>query len=136
MTMPKTLAALPSSQYATVLDDVLGKLLDLLLLWAASLTTASFALTPSMVALLLNGCVDVHRTDCKTEGRGAACRGGARTGECRHRVQAKRRRESRGAAVRSCGRAWNIEAMVGGTSVSWAPGQNVHGQTLSGGSMA
>ena len=55
-TMPKTLAALPSSQYATLLDDVLGKLLDV-----AAVAVAAPAAPPvaardaSMVALLRRG---------------------------------------------------------------------------------
>lgn len=61
-----------------------------------------------MVALLRNGCVDFHLTDCATEGRGAeeprAAAQVHRMGACRHgEDDAKRRRESRGAAVRSCG---------------------------------
>lgn len=121
-TMPKTLAALPSSQYATLLDVVLGKLLDLLLLLplpssvvAASAKTALPALDPSIVALLRRGWVDFHLTDCRTEEDRDADRGAERAdriGESRHGLHTNRRRERRGAAVRSCGRLAKIEAIT------------------------
>ncbi|RMZ68697.1 BTB POZ domain-containing [Pyrenophora seminiperda CCB06] len=114
-TMPKTLAALPSSQYATLLELVFGKVLDLpSVVAAASATMALPALISSMMALFRSGCVDFHLTDCRTEGRDED--GGAETavriGELRHGLHANRRRESRGAALRSCGNAWNTEAMT------------------------
>jgi hypothetical protein len=121
-TMPNTLAALPSSQYATLLEVVLGKELDLAsLLVAASPSITLSAFAPSMVALLRRGCVDFHRTDCRADGRGEdrVAETADRIGDCelRHGLQVKRRRDSRGAAVRSCGSTWNIEAMA--TITSW-----------------
>jgi hypothetical protein len=113
-TMPKTLAALPSSQYATLFDDVFGKLLDLAPLVAASASIDCPACDAPMVALLRNGCVDFHLTECEMVGRGAEHRAVAmedRSGELRHGWHTNRRRESRGAAVRSCGNAWNMEAI-------------------------
>ncbi|KAJ4377748.1 hypothetical protein N0V83_000578 [Neocucurbitaria cava] len=114
--MPKTLAALPSSQYATLFDVVLGKLLDLVSpLVAAPATVALPAPAPSTVALVRSGRVDFHLTDCKTEGWRAAGRGAeiaGRTGELRHGLHTNNLLESRGAAVRSWGKAWNIEAMA------------------------
>jgi hypothetical protein len=109
-TMPKTLAALPSSQYATLLEDVLGKLvLDLEALSAAPAASAGpCALDAAIVAVFLSGCVDDHVTDCKTEGRGAEDREAERVeriGALRHGLLTNRRRESRGAAVRSWGNA-------------------------------
>ena len=75
--MPKTLAALPSSQYATLFDDVWGKLLAL----AASLAAASSTGAPTcealIVALLRSGWVDFHLTDCDMDGRGAEDRDAA-----------------------------------------------------------
>ena len=120
MTMPKTLAALPSSQYATLLDVVLGKLLDLPS--AAASTSASVtlpALVASTVTLWRSVCVDFHLTDCRTDGRDARAEAGTavRMGELRHCLQEKSRRERRGAAVRSCGRAWNTEAIGGDVTV-------------------
>ena len=117
-TMPKTLAALPSSQYATLLDVVLGKLLDLLLpsaVVAASAKMALPALDPSSVALLRRGWVDFHLTDCRTEEDRDEDRGAEmadRIGELRHGLHTNRRRERCGAAVRSCGRLENIEAIT------------------------
>ena len=113
--MPKTLAALPSSQYATLLDDVLGKLLDRPSPFAASASVAPSACDAPIVALLRSGWVDFHLTDCRTEGRGAEDREAAmvdRIGALRHGLHTKSRLESRGAAVRSCGNAWNIDAMA------------------------
>ena len=114
-TIPKTLAALPSNQYATLLEVVLGKLLDWLsVLVAASASIALPAFDPSMVAVLRRGWVDFHLTDCRTEGRDEdrEAETAARIGELRHGLHTKRRRERRGAAVRSCGNAWNIEAIT------------------------
>jgi len=118
--MPKTLAALPSSQYATLLELVLGKALGLPSVVAAAAAASAFAnialpaLDASMVALFRSGCVDFNLTDCKTEGRDQD--GGAeaadRIGELRHGRHAKRRRESRGAALRRCGNGWKTEAMT------------------------
>ena len=106
--MPKTLAALPSSQYATLLEVVLGKLLDWLsVLVAASSSIALPAFDPSMVAVLRRGWVDFHLTDCRVEDLDED-----RIGELRHGVDTKSRRERRGAAVRSCGNALYIEAMT------------------------
>lgn len=113
-TMPNTLAALPSSQYATLFDVVLGELLDLACSVAASAGIDSPACDAPIVALLGNGWVDFHLTDCAMDGRGAEDRAVAmedRSGELRHGWHTNRRRESRGAAVRSCGNAWNMDAM-------------------------
>jgi hypothetical protein len=56
MTMPKTLAALPSNQYATLLLLVFGQLLDWLLLFAAACATAGApSCTGFVLALLLKG---------------------------------------------------------------------------------
>lgn len=118
MTMPKTLAALPSSQYATLLDEVFGKLFDLL--WpyapaAASSRTMPVECDALIVALLRRGCVDFHLTDCKTDGRDVKDRGamaGKRLEALRHGLQTKSRLESRGAAVRSWGKARKTEAMA------------------------
>ena len=115
-TMPKTLAALPSSQYATLLEDVLGKLLGPLF---AVVSAASASMSPCvrdapMAALLRSGWVDFHLTDCETEGLGAQERDAAtgdRIGELRHGLHTNKRRERRGAAVRSCGNVWNMDAM-------------------------
>jgi hypothetical protein len=107
--MPKTLAALPSSQYATLFEVVLGKLLDLLsVVVAASASIALPALELSIVAVLRRGWVDFHRTDCRTEGRDEdrEAETADRIGELRHGLETKSRRERRGAAVRSCGNAW------------------------------
>lgn len=106
--MPKTLAALPSSQYATLFDDVSGKLLDRACSFAACLSIAPSTCDAPMVALLRSGWVDFHLTDCAMEGRGGAHRDAVmaqRTGALRQGRHAKSRRESRGAAVRSCGNA-------------------------------
>jgi hypothetical protein len=114
--MPKTLAALPSSQYATLFEDVLGKLLDLAAFSAAPASAAPSACEAVIVALFRSGCVDVHRTDCKTDGRGPEDREAERVeriGALRQGLLTNSRRERRGAAVRSCGKAWNIEAMAG-----------------------
>lgn len=62
--MPKTLAALPSNQYATLLSLVLGKLLVRPLLFAA---TSPFV--APVTALLRRGRVDLHRTACRADGR-------------------------------------------------------------------
>lgn len=118
MTIPKTLAALPSSQYATLLDDVLGKLLDLpspLAVSSAALALGGFDC--ARVGRRGSGCVDLHLTQCETAGRGAE-RGGAETtadrmGELRQGLQTKNRVERRGAAVRSWGKARKMEAMAG-----------------------
>lgn len=116
ITMPKTLAALPNNQYATLFDVRSGKLLDLPLpLTALSESIALPAFDSASAALLRNGWVDFHLTDCRTDCRGAIhCRGRTtyRIGALRHGRCAKSRRERRGAAVRSCGNAWNIEAMT------------------------
>lgn len=115
-TMPKTLAALPRSQYATVLDVVLGKLLDLLsLAAAASATMVRGASDWPKVALFRRGCVDFHLTECAMEDRGVEHREAERAGEIgklRHGRYTNSRLESRGAAVRNCGNAWKIEAMA------------------------
>jgi hypothetical protein len=115
-TMPNTLAALPSNQYATLLDVVLGKLLDFPS--AAAVASASDtlpALACSIAALVRRGCVDFHRTECRTDGRDERVDAGMadRIGELRHWLHEKRRRERRGAAVRSCGRVLNMEAIGG-----------------------
>ncbi|RII22365.1 electron transfer protein 1, mitochondrial precursor [Alternaria sp. MG1] len=113
--MPKTLAALPSSQYATLLEVVLGKLLDWLsVLVAASSSIALPAFDPSMVAVLRRGWVDFHLTDCRVEDldEDREAETADRIGELRHGVDTKSRRERRGAAVRSCGNALYIEAMT------------------------
>lgn len=104
-TIPNTLAALPSNQYATLFDVVSGKLLALALdLVATSARIAPSALVASTVALLRNGWVDFHRTDFKTDGRGTEDRDAdtaGRIGELRQGPYTKSRRESRGAAARS-----------------------------------
>jgi hypothetical protein len=113
--MPNTLAALPSSQYATLFDVVLGKELDLPSVFvAASASTAPPAFGASMVALLRRGWVDFHLTDCRTDGRDEHREAETtdRIGVLRHGLHTNKRRESRGAAVRSCGNAWNIEAIT------------------------
>lgn len=120
MTIPKTLAALPSSQYATLLDDVLGKLLDLALAWAvASAKAALSALEASMIVVALrSGCVDFHLTDCRTVERGIAHREAAPAGrseELRQGAMTKSLLDRRGAAVRSWGNAWKMQAMVATT---------------------
>jgi hypothetical protein len=121
MTMPKTLAALPSSQYATLLDDVLGKLLDRpSVLVAASASTAPCTFSPPIAALLRSGCVDFHLTDCRTDGWRRVDREAAkleRTGALKHGRQPNSRLESRGAAMRSCGNVWNMEAITAARSV-------------------
>jgi hypothetical protein len=68
-----------------------------------------------MVALLRRGWVDFHLTDCKTDGRDEhrEAETADRIGELRHGLLMKSLRERRGAAVRSCGNAWNIEAITG-----------------------
>jgi hypothetical protein len=110
-TMPKTLAALPSSQYATLFDDTLGELCARVRSpLTASASIAASELDVPMAALLRSGWVDFHRTDCVGEGRGAHDREAAksdRTGgwALRHGLHTNRRRERRGAAVRSCGNA-------------------------------
>jgi hypothetical protein len=112
--MPKTLAALPSSQYATVLEDVFGKLLARAWPFTASASIAPSACGALMVALLRNGWVDFHLTDCEMFGRGAGDREAAnaeRAGALRHGLHTNSRRESRGAADCSCGNAWNMDAM-------------------------
>jgi hypothetical protein len=113
-TMPNTLAALPSSQYATLLELVSGQLLAFGT--AALAAPTSCAACPSNgVALLRNGCVDFHLTDCRSEGwrgQARAPAGKARRGELTQGRFTKSRRERRGAAVRSCGSAWNMEAMA------------------------
>ena len=113
--MPKTLAALPSNQYATLFELVFGKVLDLpSVVAAASASIALPACDASNVALFRSGCVDFHLTDCETEGRNEdrGAETADRIGELRHGLHTKRRRESRGAAVRSCGNAWNTEAIA------------------------
>jgi hypothetical protein len=109
-TIPNTLAALPSSQYATLFELVLGKLLELELeLLLAEASVAMDASEP-MVALLLRGWVDFHLTDFRIEGD---ARGGAgRRYELGHGRHINRRRVSRGAAVRSWGRAWKTDAIA------------------------
>ena len=66
MTMPKTLAALPSSQYATLLELVSGQLLLLLLLVLSAVPfAAASAIEASAAAMLLrSGWVDFHRACC------------------------------------------------------------------------
>lgn len=101
-TMPKTPAALPSSQYATFLSLVLGQLEDLPVLFeaASAIADASRWAVP-VVALLFSGRVDFHRTDCKTEGRDAGVRAEkeGRSGGLAHGRLTNSRRVSRGAAV-------------------------------------
>jgi hypothetical protein len=115
--MPKTLAALPSSQYATLLDDVSGQLLVLPRApWAAAASVVPSTLDAPIAALLRSGWVDFHRTDCVREGWGAEDRevkiDRASGLELRHGLHTNRRRERRGAAVRSCGNAWNMDAIA------------------------
>jgi len=111
MTMPKTLAALPSSQYATLLEDVLGKELERACPFAASASIAPSACDVVIVALLRSGWVDFHLTDCAMFGRAGGDRETA-NGALRHGRHTNSRRDSRGAAVRSCGNAWNMDAMA------------------------
>jgi hypothetical protein len=111
--MPKTLAALPSSQYATLRELVSGQLLLFALLFAPPLARASAIDASAGATLLLSGCVDFHLTDWRTDGwRGDVRTGKARAGELRQGRHTNRRRVRRGAAVRSCGKAWKTEAMA------------------------
>lgn len=71
--MPKTLAALPSSQYATALELVLGKLLEAALLFAEALDKMD-ASEPS-VALLRRAWVVFHLVAFRTEGEGRGVAG-------------------------------------------------------------
>jgi hypothetical protein len=73
--------------------------------------------------------VDFHLTDCRTEGRDEdrEAETADRIGELRHGLHTKRRRERRGAAVRSCGNAWNIEAI---TATSGDEGGEQGGQKM------
>jgi hypothetical protein len=111
--MPNTLAALPSSQYATLFELVSGKLreleLELLFTEASDAMDAMDASGPT-VALLLSAWVDFHRTDFRTEG--VVRRVAGRDDELRHGRHTKRRRVSRGAAVRSWGKAWKTDAIA------------------------
>ena len=119
--MPKTLAALPSSQYATLLDDILGKLLDRRAPFAASARIAPSIRGVPMVALLRSGWVDFHLTDCEMDGLGGEHRDAVmaeRMGALRHGLHTNSRLESRGAAVRSCGNAWNMDAITA-SNVWW-----------------
>jgi hypothetical protein len=110
--MPKTLAALPSSQYATLLSLVCGQLLARSWLFCA--TFSSTWTSAPTVALLRSDWVEFHRTARETDGRDG--RGGAKPGrmedELRHGRHTKRRRVSRGAAVLSRGKAWKTEVMT------------------------
>jgi hypothetical protein len=116
MTIPNTLAALPNSQYATLFELVLGKEPD----FPSAFVAASASILPpafdaSMVALIRRGWVDFHLTDCRTEGRDEhrEAERADRSGELGQGLHTNRRRERRGAAVRSCGNAWYIEAIRG-----------------------
>jgi hypothetical protein len=96
------------------LDDVLGKLLERACPFAAPASSAPSTWDAVRVALLRNGCVELHLTDCATDGRGAEDREATtaeRMGALRHGLHTNSRRERRGAALRSCGNAWNMEAM-------------------------
>ena len=71
----------------------------------------------SMVALFCSGWVDFQRTACRPEGRGAVDRAMEMAGrivELKHGLALHRCLESRGAAVRRCGNAWNKDAMPAG----------------------
>lgn len=109
-TMPKTLAALPNNQYATDFDVVFGKLLDRGALSAVVPIVAFW-----IVAVFRRGWVDFHRIDRTIDDWGLGigdAETAARIGELRQGPYTKRRRERRGAAVRSCGKAWKMEAMA------------------------
>ena len=101
-TMPKTLAALPNNQYATLLELVLGKLLEFPVLLAAASPSTEASLAPEIVAaLFLSIWVDFHLVAFKTE---SVVRGGlmaGQKGELGHGRQTKRRLVRRGAATRS-----------------------------------
>lgn len=104
-TIPNTLAALPSSQYATPFELVLGKLPELELELELLLAEASDVMDASepIAALFLRAWVDFHLTDFRIEGD---VRGGAgRKYELGHGRHTNSRRVSRGAAARSWGRA-------------------------------
>jgi hypothetical protein len=99
----------------------------------------------SIVVLFCNGWVDFQRTACKTDGRGAVHREtdmAGRIGELMHGLATNSRFESRGAAVRSCGNAWNMDAMAaGGCEEQWLSGRGisnvqVYDISIAGGSMA
>jgi hypothetical protein len=134
MTMPKTLAALPRSQYATLLDDVLGKLLDSDLVWVAAFAKAALSAleASARVAALRSGWVDFHLTACRTLGRGIAHRAAAAAGRIvglRQGPMTKSLLDSRGAAVRSWGKAWNMEAMAA-TTVGWGRSDGDNGTSI------
>jgi hypothetical protein len=103
ITMPKTLAALASSQYATLLSLVSGKELGRALLFALS---AAAAAATASDALFSTGSVLCHRTVWAMDGlphgaaRGKAENAG-RAGAFGHGLLAKKRRARRGAAVLS-----------------------------------
>ena len=117
--MPKTLAALPSNQYATLLSLVFGQLEERPRLFAvASARAETSACAAPAVVLLLSGWVDFHLTERRTDGRDAdadADARGARVGRRGELAQGRltnSRRVSRGAAVLNWGNVWNIEAMA------------------------
>jgi hypothetical protein len=113
--MPKTLAALPSNQYATLLELVFGQLLDLApLAAAAAMSEWTAALTLVDVDVDVAAAVDCQRTArSMEEGANEGSGGQGRTcGALAQGRQANSRRVRRGAAVRSCGKAWKTEAMT------------------------
>ena len=133
-TMPKTLAALPNNQYATLLELVLGKLLEFPVLLAAASPSTEASLAPeAVVAPLLNTWVDFHLVAFRSE---SVVWGGlmaGRKGELGHGRQTKRRLVRRGAAARSWGKAWNIEAIAmagGGGGFAAAVMLSSHGLTF------
>lgn len=86
----------------------MGKLLELERLLADA-SDAMEASEPT-VALLLRAWVDLHLTDLRIEDD---ARGGAgRRYELGHGRHANKRRVSRGAAVRSWGKAWKTDAIA------------------------
>jgi hypothetical protein len=83
----------------------------------AAASTMAARPTASMVALFCSGWVDFQRTACRTEGRGAVDRAMEMAGrmvELKHGLALHSCLESRGAAVRRCGNAWNKDAMPAG----------------------
>lgn len=116
--MPKTLAALPSNQYATIFRLLFGKKLLFLTSVAAFWTgLVPIDLLKAPSGVWAGFAVDCHRTAPRMglwrrwerSGGGTADFAGLTA-----RLQAKKSRERRGAARLKAGKAWKIEAMAGG----------------------
>jgi hypothetical protein len=92
----------------------LGKLLDRASPFVVSASIAPSACGVPKVALLRSGWVDFHLTECAMDGRGGHREAAMaeRTGALTHGLHTMSRLESRGAAVRSCGNAWNTDAIT------------------------